>query len=300
MPVHKECEQCGTAYSVPPGRASSARYCSPQCRHQRMRDTGATRAASIVAVGTKACTKCGLFVPLERFYIHQSGRYAGRPLSWCKSCHNKMTAECAARRPVDLVRAQARARTLDYYYRHRKKLLEKQRAQRDTDEYRAYARRTRRKNAEHYNEVQRRARAENPQRERERRQRFHALHPEKAAEYSAAYRERHRQQWRERARARNSRLRALRSGAPGHHAPVDVIRLWHHQRGECARCGVRFGKQPHNGGFEVDHILPLSRGGSDWPHNLQLLCRSENRQKKDRTEAEYTLWLRRRSRLAEA
>lgn len=33
------------------------------------------------------CTKCSLSKPLAEFFIHKSGKYAGEPRSWCKSCH---------------------------------------------------------------------------------------------------------------------------------------------------------------------------------------------------------------------
>ena len=84
-----------------------------------------------------------------------------------------------------------------------------------------------------------------------------------------------------------------RKGAPGTFSPADVLRLWHRQRGECARCGVRFGKRPEDGGYHVDHVTPVSRGGSNWPRNLQLLCPTDNLRKNAKTPAEYTLYLRR-------
>jgi len=40
----------------------------------------------------------------------------------------------------------------------------------------------------------------------------------------------------------------------------------------CARCG-----SPSN--LELDHIIPLSRGGATSVRNLQVLCRSCNRKK---------------------
>lgn len=91
-------------------------------------------------------------------------------------------------------------------------------------------------------------------------------------------------------RAARSRRRAAQAGAPGSHGPADVLRLWHRQRGECARCGSRFGKRPSDGGYHVDHVTPLSRGGSDWPRNLQLLCPPCNLSKQGKTPAEFTLY----------
>ena len=52
-------------------------------------------------------------------------------------------------------------------------------------------------------------------------------------------------------------------------ADLRAVRLRH----KCAGCGTRHGK------MEVDHIMPLARGGTNHRHNLQLLCRHCNRAK---------------------
>lgn len=48
----------------------------------------------------------------------------------------------------------------------------------------------------------------------------------------------------------------------------------------CAVCG----SQSHP---EIDHVVPISRGGSDAIDNLQILCRSCNRRKSDRLPEEW-------------
>jgi 5-methylcytosine-specific restriction endonuclease McrA len=50
--------------------------------------------------------------------------------------------------------------------------------------------------------------------------------------------------------------------------------LFDRQGGVCARC-----REPLVGSFDVDHINPRSRGGSDDLDNLQLLCISCHRKK---------------------
>ena len=90
------------------------------------------------------------------------------------------------------------------------------------------------------------------------------------------------------------RYRARKLRAEGSHTAKDVVRLWHRQRGECARCETRLGKRPSDTHvYHVDHVTPLSRGGSDLEKNLQLLCVSCNCSKNDRYRAEFTLHLRR-------
>jgi hypothetical protein len=49
----------------------------------------------------------------------------------------------------------------------------------------------------------------------------------------------------------------------------------------CAYCGS------DEGPFEVDHIVPLAKGGTDDPRNLACACRTCNRSKKDRLIAEW-------------
>lgn len=54
--------------------------------------------------------------------------------------------------------------------------------------------------------------------------------------------------------------------------------LFGQQEGQCKGCQLDF---PYKI-FEVDHIVPRSRGGGDYIENLQLLCPSCNRIKGDR------------------
>ena len=60
-------------------------------------------------------------------------------------------------------------------------------------------------------------------------------------------------------------------------------RLYGEQEGVCAGCDTHFPFRV----MEVDHILPQSRGGTDHPDNLQLLCSGCNRGKGKRTMAEW-------------
>ena len=50
--------------------------------------------------------------------------------------------------------------------------------------------------------------------------------------------------------------------------------------------------------FEVDHVIPRAKGGSDHPDNLQLLCGAYNRAKGVSTQAELIAKLKERGHLA--
>ena len=52
----------------------------------------------------------------------------------------------------------------------------------------------------------------------------------------------------------------------------------------CAHCGNVF---PDRRYLNVDHIIPMNKGGLSVPENLQILCRSCNAKKGDRLEGKY-------------
>lgn len=68
------------------------------------------------------------------------------------------------------------------------------------------------------------------------------------------------------------RYRKRKLGAKGSHTLLEANQLLEHQGGVCANCGS-------GQNMELDHIVPLSKGGGDDISNLQWLCRSCNRGK---------------------
>ena len=85
-------------------------------------------------------------------------------------------------------------------------------------------------------------------------------------------------------RARIKRL-ANEAGAQGFYTAQDINNLMIQQNGRCIgpSCDADFATVKRS----VDHKTPLSRGGSNWPINLQLLCISCNCSKKDKTDEEW-------------
>jgi len=69
----------------------------------------------------------------------------------------------------------------------------------------------------------------------------------------------------------NNRVqKAKRRAAEGKFTKDDIKDLFAKQRGFCAACSVVLDK------FEIDHIIPIKRGGTNWTSNLQLLCKTCN------------------------
>ena len=86
------------------------------------------------------------------------------------------------------------------------------------------------------------------------------------------------------ARALVARRRAKKNAAEGIYTDTDVKALFDAQHGLCNHCSKDISKR-----FEVDHIVPIFRGGSNWPNNLQLLCMPCNRSKSYKTPEEWRI-----------
>ena len=79
------------------------------------------------------------------------------------------------------------------------------------------------------------------------------------------------------------RRHALQMQAEGTFTKKDIEELKLAQDFKCAVCGCDLKET----GYHIDHKIPLSRGGSNWPSNLQLLCPFNNVQKSNATDEEY-------------
>jgi 5-methylcytosine-specific restriction endonuclease McrA len=82
-------------------------------------------------------------------------------------------------------------------------------------------------------------------------------------------------------RANYRKRRARLLGAEGSHTSADIQTLFEKQKARC------FCTADLSVGYHVDHIIPLARGGSDGPDNLQLLCPPCNISKGARTMLEW-------------
>lgn len=60
-----------------------------------------------------------------------------------------------------------------------------------------------------------------------------------------------------------------------HISDEEQIFVWNRDRGRCVKCDS-------NENLEFDHIIPLSKGGSNTARNIQLLCQTCNRAKGDK------------------
>jgi 5-methylcytosine-specific restriction endonuclease McrA len=97
-------------------------------------------------------------------------------------------------------------------------------------------------------------------------------------------------------RAKWARLRALRKSrvqaSSAHYTRDDVVRQLAQQNNACYYCGVDLQATV----FEVDHYIPLSKGGSNGPDNIVIACRFCNRSKNNRDPEVFIAELAARSR----
>ena len=81
----------------------------------------------------------------------------------------------------------------------------------------------------------------------------------------------------------NSRRRGIRNQII---KSMQLYKMISDQSGLCVYCKVSV----EDSAFDIDHIIPISRGGDNSINNLQILCISCNRSKKDKTHEEYINW----------
>jgi CRISPR/Cas system Type II protein with McrA/HNH and RuvC-like nuclease domain len=144
-------------------------------------------------------------------------------------------------------------------------------------------------NSKQEKECSQKQREVNPEKVKEWNLNWRKANPEKANEASRRWRENNHEK--RAAYQRNREARKMQ--ADGTHTDADIQKLFAQQGGRCNACGkklIRYNKKQ----YHVDHIEPLSRGGSNWPGNLQLLCPFCNLSKGDKDPIE---WARENGRL---
>lgn len=204
----------------------------------------------------KICTKCQQSKPATTEYFSPGKTYRGGLRAICKECRVKATAQYRIANP-----------------NQRK---EYRRANRDR--INAKVRKYNAANREHVNKRQRANYAANRQWRLSQRREY-----EKVNQAYIAHRNRN--YWRanpERMKAKNARRVARERNAPGHHTAADIRQQYKAQKGKCYYCDAKVGDSYH-----VDHVVPLSRGGSNGPENIVIACVTCNSSKNNRLPHEW-------------
>lgn len=187
----------------------------------------------------------------------------------------------------------------EYKRANRDRLLEQRRAnyQASADEYRAASIAAYHKNKNSIAERRKKSYHENPEIHADRKRAWRVRNPQKAAETSRNYKQANKSDVaktqrlyrianREMIAAHMRNRRALARNAAGKHTAYDVSMIFSMQRGKCANCLCRLAiVGPEK--YHVDHVHPLSRGGSNTRDNLQILCRHCNLSKHSKDPIEW-------------
>ncbi len=130
-----------------------------------------------------------------------------------------------------------------------------------------------------------------PEMMRDSRKRWNENNPEKSRECASnssrknAWKHKeYRLAWRRRHREVRHRYRANKKQIEGAFSFDDLVRIFELQRGLCFYCRATLGPD-----YQIDHRIPVSRGGSNDSLNIALTCRTCNQKKNTKTDVEFML-----------
>jgi len=199
----------------------------------------------------KICTGCGEWKPISEFHRKLHSRDGHR--SACKVCTN-----ASNKRRADQNREWERERQRAYYIAHK-------------EERRAY----RMANAERQRAFYKQWFKKNQERMREYGREYYRVHPEVARKAGRKWEAANR----DKRRAIDRRRRARKQQAEGEFTNQEWQALKAFYNHTCLRCDKR---EPEIQ-LTADHVIPLSKGGSNYISNIQPLCGSCNNAKGSQT-----------------
>lgn len=83
----------------------------------------------------------------------------------------------------------------------------------------------------------------------------------------------------EQARRGSRKRRQREKSVIGFHEDFDIKEIYKLQKGLCCFCGIKLGPFKKKDSFDIDHLKPISKGGTNWPNNIALACKNCNRKK---------------------
>jgi len=122
---------------------------------------------------------------------------------------------------------------------------------------------------------------------RDERTAYHRQHRQEHPEVHTAANKRYQENHPEVHRAAVRRRRARELNAEGEYTTEEFTALCEYMGWQCTYCGYKLTPETAH----ADHMIPLSRGGSDYLDNITPACKSCNSKKHDKTTEEYLVYL---------
>lgn len=211
----------------------------------------------------KKCSKCGEVKSLEEFNKNKSKK--------------------------DGLDSKCRACKKQYYQANREKALERQKQYRESNRKKIAEsdKRYRKANREKIAEQKKQYYEANHEKVLERVKQYHQDNREKRLEQQKQYRKDNRekikqyyQENRELYKVYSQKRRALKRNAAGNATAADIQARFDYHGNRCYYCGC-------DGKMQIEHRIPLSRGGTHHPANIVPACQSCNLSKATKTEKEF-------------
>lgn len=223
---------------------------------------------------TKVCSKCGEEKPTTREFFTWNKKL-DEPRSLCHECNRAHAREW---RLANLERSRENARRWQKENPEKANERGRRYRARNPEKRRETWKRYAEANADKIREKNRRYRIECADKVRESNRRWIVANRDKSTAITRRWQARNpKKVW-----ENNQNRRARKMNAPGVFTQSDVDLQYTSQKGLCWWCGDAL-----NGKYHVDHVIPLVKGGTNWPNNIVCSCADCNLRKHDKLPHEW-------------
>ena len=224
----------------------------------------------------RKCSKCNVLYPLtDEYFSVREDKGVKRYRRNCRLCAKQHRKKYYEDNKEDVLmkgriwkqnnKERRRDTHKTYYENNREAILEKCREyyHNTKDKTRERKRQYRIANREHRNKRRKERYLLNKEKEKTNQKEWYVQNKTKHYENGQKWRANNK----EKTSQHRSKRRALVNGSKVHYTAKDVTRVYHHHRGRCFYCGEKISKNYH-----IEHIIPLSRGGSNGCGNITIAC----------------------------